>query len=120
MTTEVRSGTPLIEWEPCLQQAQPLQPEGVHRLPNWTRLAANTFQCRVRITEEAEGFSIAMPSLPGVVSQGDTQEEAIAHIKEAFQGVVESYREDNEEIPWTEVTEPADNATKELWIVVHV
>ena len=87
----------------------------------WRDVEPGTYECCVHITEEADGFCIHMASLPGVVSQGDTKEEAIANIKEAFQGVVESYREDDEEIPWVQSPEPPDNQkTKVLWIVVHV
>ena len=87
----------------------------------WLYAESGTYECCVHITEEADGFCIDMPSLPGVVSQGDTEEEAIANITEAFQCIVESYQKDGEEIPWVQSPEPPDNKkTKELWIVVHV
>ena len=92
------------------------------RRPEWIDVDPGAYECCVHITKEDDGFSINMPSLPGVVSEGDTEEEAIANIKEAFQGVMESYRKHNEQIPWVQIPEPRGGKTnkfKKLWIVAH-
>ncbi len=61
----------------------------------------------VEITPESDGgYSVVCLTLPGVVSQGETVEEAIENITEAFQGAVEGYRASDEPIPWG-VVEPA-------------
>jgi predicted RNase H-like HicB family nuclease len=39
------------------------------------------------------------PSLPGCISQGKTKEEAIANIKEAIEGYVETLKEDGLPVP---------------------
>ncbi|GMT42920.1 MAG: hypothetical protein IEMM0002_1331 [bacterium] len=39
------------------------------------------------------------PSLPGCVSQGTTKEEAVANIKEAIRGYIETLEEDNLPVP---------------------
>ena len=39
------------------------------------------------------------PSLPGCVSQGATRDEAVANIKDAIAGYLESLRKHNEPIP---------------------
>jgi predicted RNase H-like HicB family nuclease len=44
--------------------------------------------------EEAGGFIVSCPSLPGCFSQGDTKEEALENIKEAIQACLESLAED--------------------------
>ena len=40
---------------------------------------------KVRIQESEEGFSVSCPGLPGCWSQGETEEEALEHIKDAIQ-----------------------------------
>jgi predicted RNase H-like HicB family nuclease len=39
------------------------------------------------------------PSLPGCISQGDTQEEAIKNVKEAIEGYVFALEEDGLPVP---------------------
>jgi len=42
---------------------------------------------RVTIEQDEKGYYVAeVPALPGCLSQGRTQEEAIANIKEAIEG----------------------------------
>lgn len=44
--------------------------------------------------EEAGGFLVSCPALPGCYSQGDTVKEALGNIKEAIQACLESLAED--------------------------
>jgi predicted RNase H-like HicB family nuclease len=81
------------------------------------------YECYIWICPESNGgFSVTMPCLPGVCSQGETEEEVIQNIKEAFQGAATCYLENGGAIPWLSKGEievmPAN--TKEKWIVVHV
>lgn len=56
----------------------------------------------VRLEEEPEGgYSAFVLYLPGCASQGETKEEAMQNIEEAFLGCIESYEEDGEPVPWT-------------------
>jgi predicted RNase H-like HicB family nuclease len=48
----------------------------------------------VVLEESEEGFSVSVPGLPGCHSQGDTEAEAIANIRDA----IREYREVAEEL----------------------
>ncbi|MBI2633464.1 MAG: type II toxin-antitoxin system HicB family antitoxin [Parcubacteria group bacterium] len=62
-------------------------------------------------TEEEDGYSVSVPSLPGCFSQGDTFEEAVENIKEA----IELYLEDEQEF-----TELIHRARKEFIVPVTI
>jgi antitoxin HicB len=49
--------------------------------------------------EEGSGFSVTVPALPGCVSQGETREEALAMIREAIEGYLESLQAHGDPIP---------------------
>ena len=44
--------------------------------------------------EEEGGFSVFVPSLPGCVSQGDTEDEALKNIREAIELYLEPVEDD--------------------------
>ena len=44
--------------------------------------------------QENGGFTVRVPALPEVVTEGDTEEEALANAREAIEAIVE-YRRDN-------------------------
>ena len=55
---------------------------------------------RTLIHQDEDGIYVAeCPALPGCVSQGKTRQEAIANIKEAIEGYVESLEKHQEPIP---------------------
>ena len=55
---------------------------------------------RVVVEEDGDGVFIAeCPTLPGCVSQGKTRKEALANIKDAIKGYLESLKKHNEPIP---------------------
>ena len=45
------------------------------------------------------GFSVYVPSLPGCASQGETEHEALANIREAIEAYLMSLRDDGLPIP---------------------
>jgi len=45
------------------------------------------------------GFIVTVPALPGLVTEGDTIEEARAMVKDAIRGYLESLVKHGEEIP---------------------
>lgn len=82
----------------------------------------DALECRMLICpEKAGGYSVHALGLPGVVSQGDTFDEAVANMTEAFQGAIAVYRESDQPIPWSDdaVLERPEGSV-ERWIRVHV
>ena len=61
---------------------------------------ANTHTYSV-ILEPAEegGFTVRVPALPEIITEGDTEAEALAMAKEAIELVIESRTERGEDIP---------------------
>ena len=80
------------------------------------------YQIHIRLHPEPNGgWSVSLPQLPGVVSQGDTREEATANIAESFKGAAESYLASDGEIPWVDVPiSRAPDGDHDLFIVVEV
>jgi predicted RNase H-like HicB family nuclease len=82
---------------------------------------SSVFECRLVICPEADGgYSAHALKLPGIVSQGDTIEEATEQIKDAFREAVLVYQESGESIPWEQVTIDRPKGSVERWILVHV
>ena len=63
----------------------------------------------VACPEEEGGYSVFAANYPGVISQGDTLEEAEANVREAFTAMLESRRKHREKMafsfsPWMEIS----------------
>ena len=87
----------------------------------WEPLGDNVFECHVLLCPEVEGgYSAHALRLPGVATQGDTIDEALENIKEAFRGAISVYREANEQIPWEGITIDRPAGSLERWILVDV
>ncbi|MFY9824412.1 MAG: type II toxin-antitoxin system HicB family antitoxin [Thermoanaerobaculia bacterium] len=55
---------------------------------------------RVFLEQDEDGIYVAeVPALPGCISQGATRAEALANIKEAIEGYIESLEEHGEPVP---------------------
>jgi len=56
------------------------------------------------ITHRAEegGYWVEVPALPGCVSQAETVEEALAHVREAIETHLDALREDGQQAPQEE------------------
>jgi predicted RNase H-like HicB family nuclease len=57
--------------------------------------------------EPEGGYTVTCPSLPGLVTYGETLEEARAMAVEAVEAYLESLRMDDEPIPESDVVEPS-------------
>lgn len=88
----------------------------------WHKFEPGTaFTCRVLISPEDDGgYSIHALDLPGVVSQGETEEEAVENFRDAFAGVVAAYRDAEEAIPWHDAEVERTRGSKERRVLVHV
>ncbi len=59
-----------------------------------------TMKFAITLEQDKDGFIVAsVPALPGCHSQGRTEEEAIANIREAIRGYIASMRRHGEPIP---------------------
>jgi predicted RNase H-like HicB family nuclease len=56
--------------------------------------------------EPEGGYTVTCPSLPGLVTYGETLEEARAMAAEAIEAYLESLQVDDEPIPESDVVEP--------------
>ena len=55
---------------------------------------------RVLIEQDEDGMYVAeVPSLPGCISQGQTREEAVEHVREAIAAYLESLEAHGDPIP---------------------
>jgi len=50
--------------------------------------------------DDEDQYSIVALNLPGCASCGETVDEAIRNIKEAASGLIESYKEAGQDVPW--------------------
>lgn len=55
------------------------------------------------IQEDDGGFSAIALNLPGAGSCGDTEAEAVENAREAISGVLETYEELGQGVPWRDV-----------------
>ena len=63
--------------------------------------ATTATRCLAVFQPEADGgFSASIAQLPGVHSQGDTLEEALANVTDALEGVIETYHDLDMPVPW--------------------
>lgn len=57
----------------------------------------------VVLTPQAEGgFTVSVPELPDVITEGETKEEALAMAKDAIEGYLESMRSHGFPVPTSE------------------
>jgi antitoxin HicB len=70
--------------------------------------AATEHAYNILLQPEPEGgFTVTCPSLPGLVTYGETLEEARAMAVEAVEAYLESLQMDREPIPESDVVEPS-------------
>lgn len=80
-------------------------------------------RAHLAIVKESDGsFSVIVLNLHGCGSCGDSEDEAVANVREAVKGMVESYRDDCEDVPWSDTADNDDipEGAKLKWIMVNV
>ena len=79
------------------------------------------YECPVLLCPEEEGgFSVHALTLPGAVSQGESEEEALVNIAEAIGLLIEGYTESGIPIPWQVVeVDEIPRGAKKRWILVN-
>lgn len=82
---------------------------------------AKAYECLVLLCPEDEGgFSVHALTLPGAVSQGETEQEALDNIREAIEAAIEEYKARGVPIPWESVEiDEIPKAAREKWILVN-
>lgn len=77
------------------------------------------YRCCVLLSSDEGGYCVRAADLAGVVSEGDTVDEAVQNIKEAYAGAIESYLAHGDPIPW--LVPPRDQEENEqcLWIELN-
>lgn len=87
--------------------------------PQWD---PSSYRCHLAIMREEDGsISIIVLNLPGAGSCGDTEEEAIANTREAVAGLIGSYLDAGDEIPWVDMNSyTIPDGAKQKWILVDV
>jgi antitoxin HicB len=88
----------------------------------WVDHPGTVYRCQVILTPEPEGgYSVVSANLPGVASQGDTEQEALENITEAFRGVLLTYASQNGgKIPWLENPLQPEHLDQIRWVFVNV
>ena len=84
-------------------------------------ISPNEYECVVVLCPEDVGFSAYVERLPGIVSEGDTEEETLRNIKDALTAALHLYLEDGS-IPWAGKDEAvaAPEGAKKRWVLVNV
>ena len=79
-----------------------------------------TRKCLVYLIPEDEGgFSVLAADLPGVASQGETEEEALSNIREAFASAIRCYKQDGRIVPWLDTPEEPEPGSITRSVIVH-
>ncbi|MBI2827222.1 MAG: type II toxin-antitoxin system HicB family antitoxin [Planctomycetia bacterium] len=83
---------------------------------------SGVYECRVLLCEETGGgYSAHALRLPGVVSEGETVDDALRNIGEAFREALLAYKGAGAEVPWEDVEVDSQGLkTTERWIRVDV
>lgn len=74
------------------------------------------YRCCILLSPDDGGYCVRAADLAGVVSEGETFEEAVHNIKDAYAGVIESYLAHGETIPWLALPREPEENEQCLWI----
>ncbi len=79
------------------------------------------YRCHIAVLSDDDGrFSVLVMNLPGAGSCGDSKQEAIANVREAVIGVIDSYIKDGLDIPWLDPSRySVPEGAEQEWILVN-
>lgn len=61
---------------------------------------ASVYRIPLVLTPQPEGgYTVTSPALPGLVTEGDSVEEALAHVDDAFEATIELYEDLGKRLP---------------------
>ncbi len=70
---------------------------------------ARLYKVPLELTHQPEGgYTVTCPILPELVTEGDTMEEALAHVQDALQAVIELYDDLDKPFPSALCQQPDD------------
>ena len=68
---------------------------------------AHIYKIPLMLTSQPEGgYTVTSPALPELITEGDTVEEALAHVQDALVAVVELYEDLGKPLPDTILVDP--------------
>jgi predicted RNase H-like HicB family nuclease len=86
----------------------------------WLEHEGGVYRCMAYlIPQQAGGFSAEAATLPGVVCQGNTEQEALAIMSESIRSAILSYRGLGKKIPWLSSPPEPKPGSKIRWVIVH-
>jgi predicted RNase H-like HicB family nuclease len=86
----------------------------------WQEYGGGVYRCMVYLTAEDEGlFSAVAAQLPGVASQGRTEQEALDNIVEPFEAAIAPYKEQGTAIPWSKTPVEPGRGALTRWVIVR-
>lgn len=78
--------------------------------------ANHLYRCTVAFEPNpAGGFTVSVPQLPGVISEGATKEEARDNVRKALTAALRTYRDAGSDIPWKEV--PVERGDTSVFVI---
>ncbi len=79
----------------------------------------SVLRCNALLCPEESGFSVHFLNLPGVISQGECEEQAVTNITDAFRETVLYFRESKQPIPWGDVEVERTAGCRTKYILVR-
>lgn len=87
----------------------------------WRHFTGGVYRYMVYLSPEEKGaFSVVAARLPGVSSQGGTEQEALANIVEAFKEAIAFYKNQGIDIPWTKAPREPGCGALTRWVIVKL
>ena len=87
----------------------------------WRAFGDKMLECRALVCPEDEGgFAAYSLRLQGVASQGETENEAVENLADAFRETILAYEQLGTAVPWSDVEICRSDETKETWFLVDV